>query len=209
MLMPSRNVVKEFVEDAYYHIYNRGIDDREIFCDDQDYAMFLQLLKRHLSREQHKSDRGAVYETFAGRVELQAYCLMPTHFHLLIYLNNDKRAIANLLRRVFGAYTTYYNKKYQRSGPLFQGPYKAARIEKQEHLVHVTRFIHRNHDDYYNWPHSSLQYYIGDLKTDWVVPDRVYRLYEWGAYEKILNDHSGHVSAHDLIAPLLAHSSKQ
>lgn len=190
--MPSRNTVKHYEEDAYYHIYNRGVEKRVIFQEDKDYEVFLNLLKRHLSREQEQNKRGEVYESFAGRLELQAYCLMPNHFHLLIYLNNDIHAITELMRRVAGSYTTYFNNKYQRVGPLFQGVFKASKVDSDPYLLHITRYIHRNHEDYYNWKHSSLPYYIKDWKADWVVPDRIYKLYEWGTYEQFLNDHESH-----------------
>ena len=94
------------------------------------------------------------------------------------------------MRKVAGAYTTYFNKKYKREGPLFRGVYKATEIEHTPHLVHISAIIHRVPEKYYDWQHSSLNYYIGDWKSDWVVPDKVYRLYDWGAYESILNDHS-------------------
>lgn len=186
--MPSRNVVKQYEEGCFYHIYNRGVEKRQIFLDDQDYKMFLGLLKRHLSREKQENNRGLLYESYAGRIELEAFCLMPNHFHMLIYLNNDTKAIPELMRRVAGAYTAYFNKKYKRVGHLFQGVYKAIKISSDPYLLHISRYIHRNPKDYYSWPYSSLPYYIRDWKADWVVPDRIYKLYDWGTYEAFLND---------------------
>lgn len=202
--MPARNTVKQFEEDAYYHVYNRGVERRKIFLDKQDYAMFLHLLKRHLSREKQTDKRGSIYESYVGRVELLAYCLMPNHFHLLFYLNNDTKSITELMRAVSGTYTQYFNKKYERVGPLFQGVYKAARIDRDEYLLHCTRYIHRNPKDYYSWPYSSLQYYIGDWKSDWVVPTRVYEMYDWGSYESFLNDHEGHKKLHEEASLIIA-----
>jgi putative transposase len=192
--MPARNTVKQYVENAYYHVYNRGVEKRIIFQDDQDYVMFLGLLKRHLSRKSQEDKKGSVYESYAGRVELLSYCLMPNHFHLLFYLNNDIKSISELMRKVCGTYTQYFNKKYDRVGPLFQGVYKASQITNDPYLLHITRYIHRNPIDYYSWPYSSLQYYIGDWKSDWVVPEKIYRLYEWGGYERFLNDDVDHDS---------------
>jgi putative transposase len=187
--MPGRNTVKKYKEDAYYHVFNRGVDDRQIFMDDQDYDTFLSLLKRHLTRTKEYSSRGVEYESFAGRVELLAYCLMPSNFHLLFYLNNDDKAISQLMRRVSGAYTTYFNKRHSRAGHLFQGVYKASEIDRDNHLLHATRYIHRTPVDYSNWLYSSLPYYINGKKDDWVVPDKVYVLYGWGEYENYLHDH--------------------
>ncbi len=187
--MPARNVTKQYEENAYFHIYNRGVEKREIFLDDEDYIMFLALLKRHLSRGKETGSRNRVYESYAGRVELLAYCLMPNRYHLLFYLNNDIKAISELMRKIAGSYTSYFNRKYNRVGYLFQGTYKASKVDNDPYLLHITRFIHRNPKDYYKWPYSSLQYYIGDWKSDWVVADRVYKLYEWGAYESFLNEY--------------------
>jgi REP element-mobilizing transposase RayT len=188
--MPARNVTKLYQEDAYYHVYNRGVEKRVIFKDDQDYKMFLYFLKRHLSRHAEPNSRNQVYETYAGRVELLAYCLMPNHFHLLFYLNNDTKAISELMRKVAGTYTAYFNRRHNRVGYLFQGTYKASEVDNDAYLLHISRYIHRNPEDYYNWPYSSLQYYIGDWKSDWVVPDRIYKLYEWGTYEAFLNEYN-------------------
>jgi putative transposase len=203
--MPVKYTIKNYTEDSHYHIFNSGLDDREIFLDEQDYSMFLSLLKRHLSREEHLSDRGALYESFAGRIELEAFCLMPSNYHLLIYLNNDKTAVSELMRRVIGTYTTYFNKKYDRAGPLFQGVFKATKIENGPTLLHATRYIHRNPVDYYNWQHSSLPHYIHGHHADWVVPDKVYKLYAWGTYETFLNDHLDYEASKVELIDILAH----
>lgn len=200
--MPSRNVIKQYQENSYYHVYNRGVEKRVIFRDDQDYQMFLGLLKRHLSRSQEPGVRGQQYESFGGRVELLAFCLMPNHFHLLFYLNTDVKAITELMRRVVGTYTSYFNKKHDRVGHLFQGVYKASRIDDDVYLLHISRYIHRNPEDYYNWPYSSLPYYIKDWKADWVVPDKIYKLYEWGTYEPFLNNYESDNSVDDSIFSL-------
>src|SRR6187402_1575689 len=119
--MPARNVTKQYEEDAYYHVYNRGVEKREIFLDDEDYKMFLAFLKRHLSRQKETNSRNQTYESYAGKLELLAFCLMPNHYHLLFYLNNDAKAISELMRKVAGTYTQYFNRKYNRVGYLFQG----------------------------------------------------------------------------------------
>jgi len=203
--MPARNTVKQYTEDTFYHVYNRGIEKRKIFLDDQDYSVFLNLLKRHLSRESQLDSRGFVYESYAGRIELQAFCLMPNHYHFLLYLNNDKKAITELMRRVGGTYTSYFNKKYDRVGPLFQSVFKASKVDNDSHLPHISRYIHRNPADYYNWQYSSLPYYIKGHQAEWVVPDRIYTLYEWGTYEVYLNDHNDYETTKEELISVLAH----
>jgi putative transposase len=204
--MPSRNSVKQYTEDSYYHIYNRGVERRQIFLDDQDYVVFLNLLKRHLSREKTTNKRGESYETFAGRVELLAFCLMPNHFHLLFYLNNDPASIALLMKRVSGSYTSYFNKKYSRVGHLFQGVYKAVHVDSDPYLLHISRYIHRNPEDFVNWKYSSLPYYLQGWKADWVVPDKIYQLYEWGTYEAFLNNYEDYQNSVENIVAFRADS---
>jgi len=86
----------------------------------------------------------------------------------------------------------YFNKKYTRVGHLFQGRFKASRITTDEYLVHISRYIHLNPKDYLNWQYSSLPYYIRGWETEWVRPEKIYGLYEWGSYEKFLEDYVGY-----------------
>ena len=187
--MPSRNVLQDYVPHSFYHVYNRGVEKRRIFLDDQDYEVFLGLLKRNLSLEKPTDKYGRVGGTLYHEMELQAFCLMPTHFHLLIYVHENPRSLTELLRSVCTAYTMYFNKKYQRVGSLFQGRYKASRIDSDPYLLHISRYIHRNPRDFSNWKYSSYPYYIKGWKADWVRPDRIYELYEWGTYERFVNDY--------------------
>jgi len=186
--MPSPNIQKDYVSHSYYHIYNSGVDKRVIFTDDQDYTFFLGLLKRYLSPSSEPDAYGRHGMTFYGEIELLAFCLMPHHFHVLIYVNEQPRSMAELMRRVCTSYTMYFNKKHNRVGSLFQGRYKAARISSEEHVLHISRYIHRNPEDYYNWEYSSYPYYIKGWYAEWVRPGRVYALYDWGTYEQFVNN---------------------
>ena len=80
--MPSRNSRKEYVPETMYHVYNRGHNKDKIFLDDNDYAVFLNLLKRYLSKTVVTDEKGRPYEQLRDEVELVAFCLMPNHFHL-------------------------------------------------------------------------------------------------------------------------------
>ena len=82
MSMPNRNIVKLYDADSYYHVYNRGVDKRDIFLDDQDCAVFLGLLKRHLDKKPYIGSQGRNYEWLVNDIEIVAFCLMPNHFHL-------------------------------------------------------------------------------------------------------------------------------
>lgn len=202
--MPSRNITKDYITHSYYHIYNRGVNKQTIFHDDQDYQVFLGLLKRYLSKTTQKDTYGRDGVTFYDDIELLAFCLMPNHYHLLIYVNERPRAMSELMRRIGTSYTMYYNKKYQRVGNLFQSRFKASRITNEPYLLHISRYIHRNPQDYYNWQYSSYPYYIKNWVAEWVRPQKIYDLYEWGTYEDFVNDHDNFNEMRDEIENELA-----
>jgi putative transposase len=195
------------VPDAYYHIYNRGINKRVIFKDQEDYVVFLSLLKRHLSKQPQQDKNGRIYKSFYGQIELLAFCLIPNHFHLLIYQTKSD-AMTSLLRSVGTAYTMYFNKKYKRTGPLFQERFKASLISQDEHLQHISRYIHLNPENYRSWDFSSLGYYLGDRKADWVKPGRILGLFSGKiGYDNFLRDYEDFKQTLDDIKSELADSN--
>ena len=170
--MPSRNIVKLYDTDTYYHVYNRGVEKRKIFIDDQDYYVFLSLLRRYLGEEPCVRSQRREYDWLAEDIEVVAFCLMPNHFHLLVY-QIEIGSVTRLIRAVCSSYATYFNKKYHRVGSLFQGNFKAIRVNDDGYLLHLTRYIHRNPYDYLNWRWSSLDYWLGKSSVSWVKPDRL------------------------------------
>src|SRR3989344_6792864 len=101
--MPLRNVVKEFVPESYYHVYNRGVHHQNIFQGERDYTTFLSLFKRHLSKEPAQDQTRRPIPHLRDEIELLAFCLMPSHFHLLIY-NRKEPGLTDLMRSVMTAY---------------------------------------------------------------------------------------------------------
>ena len=182
--MPSRNIVREFAESQYYHVYNRGVEKRLIFLDDHDYIVFLGLLKRYLGlpdKSKKKLPRQAnrhAHDSVRNEVSLLAYCLMPNHFHLLLYQTTSD-GVHKLMRRVATSYVMYFNARYNRVGSLFQGPYKASLITKDGYLQHISRYIHLNPSDYKNWPYSSYPYYASQKNTpSWLQQAMVLELFD-------------------------------
>jgi len=165
--MPCRNIIKTYNSNSYYHIYNRGVEKRKIFIDDQDYATFESLLKRYLSNKPTKDSRGRSYIFLGDKVSLIAFCLMPNHFHMIIY-QTELDSITKLLRSVCSSYVTYFNNKYNRVGTLFQGNFKAIQIKDESYLLFLTRYIHRNPADYLEYEWSSLNYWLGKKNADWL-----------------------------------------
>lgn len=113
--------------DAYYHVTCRGNEQRKIFRDADDRKEFFRLLARSAE----------IYE-----VQVLAYALMPNHFHLLIC--TPKGNLSEFMRHFNISYTGLFNRKYKRSGHLYQGRYKAFLIDKDNYLLEVSRYIHLN-----------------------------------------------------------------
>lgn len=174
--MPSRNVVKLDLPETYYHIYARGASRKEIFLDEADYQVFLNLLKRYLSKKPTKDANGREYTNYYDAIELIAYCLIPNHFHLMAY-QHDEKLITALMRAVLTSYSRYFNNKYDRSGPLFETRYKSSRISSDTYLMHISRYIHLNPKNWLAWQWSSRDYFLGKYSASWVRPTRVLELF--------------------------------
>lgn len=203
--MPSRNVVREFSEDSYYHVYNRGVEKRIIFLDEQDYTVFLGLLKKYLSGEHQGSNRHK-FDLLSDDVELLSYCLMPNHFHLLLYQQSTD-GVVKLMRRLMTGYVMYFNNKYNRVGSLFQGTYKASRINADAYLQHISRYIHMNPKDYLDWPYSSLPYCLGQKECPpWLHIARILDIFDGSQkeYLEFLKDYEGEKQIRDMLKYQLA-----
>ena len=192
--MPSRNTVREFGENNFYHIYNRGVEKRDIFLDEEDYTVMLNLMARHLRPKPDADLYGREYKSFSTEVELLAYCLMPNHFHFLVYLK-DSSGVTRWMRSVMTAYVGYFNKKYDRVGPLFQGNYKASLIKNESYLWHISRYIHLNPSrtklGWQNYKYSSTDYYLGQKQANWINPKRILEMHQdYGDdYNRFLHDY--------------------
>jgi len=143
--MPSRNIIRSYLENSYYHIYNRGVEKRDIFLDDQDYKVFLHFLKRYLTKppESPEQVRPLWRSDLFDKIKLIAYCLMNNHFHLMVK-QSTKEATTDFMRALIDSYVRYFNEKYERVGSLFQGRFKAVLIDSEPYLLHLTRYIHLN-----------------------------------------------------------------
>ncbi len=140
----------QFAIGEYYHIYNRGVDKRIVFTREADYQRFLAYLFLLNDTENKRIEYifrsgKSVWEAKPRKllVAIGAYCLMPNHFHLyLTPLVED--GISKFMQRVQTAYTMYFNKKYNRSGALLQGTFKAEHVAKDEYAKYLFSYIHLN-----------------------------------------------------------------
>lgn len=143
--MATRKV--SFVEGEYYHIYNRGNSKQRIFLDREDYIIFIKMLflfnqKKKIQIRDYKH-KAFLQEKESTIVSISAYVLMPNHFHLLIKEITD-RGISSFMRRVATGYVMYFNQKYNRTGSLFEGKFKARHLDSDRYLKYLFSYIHLN-----------------------------------------------------------------
>jgi len=185
--MPSRYIEKLYGEQSFHHIFNRGAEKREVFLDEDDYNYFLFLIDRYLGVEPKKDVRFRLQPNYSESLELVAYCLMPNHFHLLLY-QEDAESVTKFMRSLGTAYSMYFNKKYERVGKLFQGIYKAVPVDNESYFTHVHRYIHLNPLDigqnYLTYKYSSLSAWIGQGSYSWLKPEKM--LSEFSSPEEYL-----------------------
>ena len=141
-----------FAINEIYHIYNRGVDKRNIFLDRYDHLRFIHDLfklnnahsvihafrKFNTNPNQMDSSKNRKMLT-----EILLFTLMPNHFHLLIR-ENEKNGITKFMQKLGTGYTMYFNKKYKRVGSLFQGPFKATHVYHDSHFDQLPFYIHLN-----------------------------------------------------------------
>lgn len=191
--------------DSYYHIYNRGVNKQKVFLDDQDYAVMLSLIKRYLDIIPSKNQNGAFYPNYSQDIELLTFCIMPNHFHFLVFQHRAD-AMKDLLKSLSVAYAMYFNKRYKRVGPIFQQRYKASRIDSEAYLLHISRYIHMNPHNYFEYEWSSMSYYLGNKTASWIRPARILELFKLNDYTKFVTDYLPSKSQLDEIKTQLAHT---
>jgi len=174
--MPSKYLVRNFEENAFYHVFNRGVEKRKIFLDSKDFEIFIYYLFVYLKPLNDVLKKYPLLpirlrsKNLSSEIELISYGLMPNHFHFLLR-QFSKNGISRLMKQVTNAYTEYFNKRYKRTGGLMQGTFKAARVGTDEQLVHLSRYIHLNpviggvvnSIDDYNWS-SYKDFIMGNPK---------------------------------------------
>ena len=163
----------EFVTGEYYHIFNRGVDKRDIFVDEYDYSRFLKSLKEFNQIDPVVSLYIKGRENTVGvrplqndaLVEIVAYNLLPNHFHLIIKQLRDG-GISEFMKRIGGGYTGYFNHKNKRSGSLFQGKFKAIHVDTNDYLLYLSVYVNGNNIIHKVKKYrSSLKNYL-DNRTD-------------------------------------------
>ena len=134
----------------FHHVYNRGNNRDPIFFERDNYLYFLRLIRQ-------------IFVTH--EVDVVAYCLMPNHYHLLLYPRSEQ--LSSAMKSLSLAYTKAINKRFNRVGALFQGRFQKIVITNSEYLIHLIRYIHLNPvkanlvTQPGEWEFSSYQEYAG------------------------------------------------
>ncbi len=149
---------------ALYHVIARGNARQDIFLSDADRENFLELLHRACDR----------YQWFC-----HAFCLMSNHYHLLIEI--QAATLSKGMKYINGGYTQNFNRRHKRVGHVFQGRFKGILVEKDSHLLELSRYIVLNPvraemvRSAQDWPRSSYRATAGlaapppSLTTDWIL----------------------------------------
>jgi putative transposase len=178
---------KPLANNEYYHIYNRGVDKREVFSDDRDYVRFLlsiDLLNDEkdglmiMWRDYQRCVKNANLNDFLKLnfrkrerlVDIISFCLMSNHYHFVLKQNVEK-GIERFLQKLGTSYTKYFNKKYQRNGSLFQGTFKSSHISSNGLLLRMAVYASCNSEIHKvspanNYPWCSFAVHLGRQKSD-------------------------------------------
>jgi putative transposase len=172
----------EFTNNEYYHIYNRGVDKREVFMDEKDYERFLTCLILLNDKKEGAMLQWRDYQRLNPKakplefqrfrldeesrlVEITAYCLNKNHYHFILKQIEEK-GIEKFMQKLGTSYTMYFNQKYKRSGSLFQGVFKSVHIDSNDYLLYLSAYVNENNFIHkYSkrrfWKYSSFPEYLG------------------------------------------------
>ena len=133
------------IKGNFYHIYNRGNNGIDLFMDDENYRHFLRLYEKYIN---------PIADTFA-------WCLMKNHFHILVYLKEDNEINiedfsystiehpkeinpSKQFSHLFNSYTQAINKRYKRTGSLFEKPFERKKVSSEKYFMNLVYYIHHN-----------------------------------------------------------------
>jgi len=188
------------VPNEIYHIYNRGVDKRDIFLDDEDRFRFIHDLYEfndsnqainlavHLGNNNKKVGFLKFNKPRELLVEILAFCMMGNHFHLLLRQITEK-GTTEFMRKIGTGYTNYFNQKYERNGVLFQGKFKSVHIKNKSHFMYMPIYIHFNPLDF-----KFPEWREGKIK-DYEKAIEFLDSYRWSSYM----DYTGHKNFPSLI----------
>lgn len=193
----------------FYHVFNRGIEGRNVFTNRREYNRAMEVIKYYrfsdtpirfsqllLLPNNQQNEILTIMQENDKLVDIISYCLMPNHFHFLLKQNLDG-GISKFISNFTNAYSKYFNTKHDRIGNLFQGVFKAVFVENDEQLMHISRYIHINpvssslikieEIDNYKW--SSYLGYLGLSEDNFLNKDIILNMFKSvNDYKKFIFD---------------------
>jgi putative transposase len=205
-------------ETKVYHVITKSIAGFKIFLNAQDYQRMLEILKYYQYNPKIKysyyislDNKSKVYydqlKNKEPLVEIIAYCLMPTHIHLVLE-EVSERGISEYMRKVLDSYTRYFNRKINRKGPLWEGKFKKINVETNEQLLHLTRYVHLNPSTAglvnkpEEWEYSSYREYIG-LDNYKICSKEKFFAFSNKEYKEFVEDRIGYQKSLALIKSII------
>ena len=169
----------KFYDDCFYHVFNKSIANFGIFSKSENGSRFIDSLDYYNNRKTKLSlsvylrknslDTNLLIPKDNSIAKLISYCIMPDHYHLLVkIIHADK--FSQYISNVENSFSRFFNIKTNRKGPLWQSRFKSVIIESNEHLLHVSRYIHLNPTTNYlvdnpeDWTLSSYKDFISNEK---------------------------------------------
>lgn len=183
----------KFVKGYFYHIFNRGVEKRQIFMGKQDYYRFIHDLYEfndanaviNLSYRygEYRGSTSIIQRTKKILIKIICFCLMPNHFHLILRQVREN-GISKFMQKLGTGYTMYFNQKYKRTGTLFGGRFKSVFIETDEQLLHLSRYIHIN-------PLTLIQPHWEETGiSNWTSANKFLEDYKWSSYLDYIGKHN-------------------
>lgn len=143
---------KRYEPNRWYHVWNRGAG--VLFRDDAERRIFLDCFSRHLSPEPAVDARCRPLRWLREEIELGSYCLLSTHYHLLVRTGDNPRVLGELMQSVQGAFTRECRRR-GRTEPIFEGRYQADPIGDRARLKRAAVYVHLNRNDDPEHPYCS------------------------------------------------------
>lgn len=182
------------VTGEHYHTFNRGVAGSPTFLDKKDFEQAIASfsyyryreppLKFSRFKELSLNEKNSLLEQIKNKdklIEILGYVLMPNHFHFLLKQNTEK-GISEFLSKFTNSYSKYFNTKYKRAGPLFQGVFKSVYVETAEQLIHLSRYIHLN------------------PLTSFIVTEKNFLSYQWSSLGDFLKGDSALINPESVLS---------
>jgi putative transposase len=198
------------VNDFTYHVYTRSIADYKIFNNLKEYLRIINVIRYYkkekpdmrfskfikLKNENVRNNILNKNHKKKNLVTIIAYCIMPTHIHLVLKQEKNN-GISLYMNRILGSYTRYFNTYHARKGPLWESKFKNVIVDSDEYLYHLTSYIHLNPvtanlvkrpED---WPATSYNEYLGK-DTDKICELKHIFYFEKSSYKEFVEERIGY-----------------